>query len=78
MPLRWAGAMIHISNFIKTGSGLQNSMGGNIQTHRQGGDRTSILLFFQNKGHRLKSQDEWGRRGLHRGYWWERQKERDH
>jgi hypothetical protein len=48
-----SGAMIHISRFIKTGSGIQKWIRG-IHIHRQHGDRISIILYFQNKKNRLK------------------------
>jgi hypothetical protein len=49
-----SGAMIYlyIPNFIKTGSGIQKSRGGNTQTHRQH-DLISLILFV-NKESRLK------------------------
>jgi hypothetical protein len=47
---------------------------GNTQTYREPGYRISLVLFFQNKESRLKLQDEWGRRGMHVGYWWERKR----
>jgi hypothetical protein len=54
-----SGAMIHIPNFIKSGSGVRKLMeGGDTQTHRQDGDRISLLSFFQNKESRLKIQFE--------------------
>jgi hypothetical protein len=40
-----SGAMIYIPNFTKTGSGIQKLIGGD--THRQHGDRISLLLFFK-------------------------------
>jgi hypothetical protein len=41
-------AMIYISRFIEIGSGIQKLMGGgDSQTHRQHGDRISLLPFFK-------------------------------
>jgi hypothetical protein len=37
--------MIHISNFIKIGSGIQKSMGGCTDTQKHD-DRISLILFF--------------------------------
>jgi hypothetical protein len=48
-----SGAMICIPSLIKIGSGIEKLNGG-AQTHRQHGDRISLLLFFQNKESRLK------------------------
>jgi hypothetical protein len=42
-----SGTMTYIPSCIKTGSGIQNLM-GDTQTHRQDGDRISLLSFFQN------------------------------
>jgi hypothetical protein len=39
-----SGVKIHIPNFMKIGSSNQKLIGG-IQTHRQYGDRISILFF---------------------------------
>jgi hypothetical protein len=39
-------AMMYIPSFMKTGSGIQKSMGGDTQTHRQHGDRINLLSFF--------------------------------
>jgi hypothetical protein len=36
-------AMIYIPSFIKIGSGIQELTGGDTQTHRQHGDRISLL-----------------------------------
>jgi hypothetical protein len=41
-----SGAMIYIPSFIKIGSGIQKLIGGDTQTHRQHGDRISLLSFF--------------------------------
>jgi hypothetical protein len=50
-----SGAMICIPGFLKIGSGIRKLMEGeSTQTHRQHGDRISLLLFFQNKGSGLK------------------------
>jgi hypothetical protein len=49
-----SGAMIYIPSFIKTGSGIQMLMEGIHRQHGQYGDLISMLLFFQNKGSRLK------------------------
>jgi hypothetical protein len=40
-----SGAMIYsyIPSFIKIGSGIQKLIGGHSQTHRQPGDRKSLL-----------------------------------
>jgi hypothetical protein len=38
----------------KVGSGIQKVMGGDIQTHRQHGDRINLLSFFQNKESKQK------------------------
>jgi hypothetical protein len=35
--------MIYIPSFIKTGSGIQKLIGEGTQTHRQDGDRISLL-----------------------------------
>jgi hypothetical protein len=43
-----SGAMIHISSVIKIGSARVDT-----QTHRQHGDRISVLSFFRNKESRL-------------------------
>jgi hypothetical protein len=46
-----SGAIIYISGFIKTGSGIQKLIRGYIdtQTHGQHDVIISLLLFFQNK-----------------------------
>jgi hypothetical protein len=38
-----SSAMIYIPSFIKIGSGIQKLIGGGTQTHRQLGDRRSLL-----------------------------------
>jgi hypothetical protein len=50
-----SGAMIYMLRFIMIGSGIQKLIGGNSQTHRQHGDRISLLSFFPNKEIRLKT-----------------------
>jgi hypothetical protein len=52
-----SGAMVYILNFIKTGSVIQKLIGGNTQTHKQHGGRISLILFFQNKERRLKTEN---------------------
>jgi hypothetical protein len=50
---RWDGLTCHdiyILSFIKIGSDIQNLIRGDIQTHRQHGDRISLLLFFSKWG----------------------------
>jgi hypothetical protein len=42
------------SSFTKIGSGIQKLIEGDTQTHRQHGDRISLLYFFRNKESRLK------------------------
>jgi hypothetical protein len=49
-------AMIYIPSFIKFGSGVQNLIGGYLQTHRQRGDLISLLLFVQDKESRPKDE----------------------
>jgi hypothetical protein len=49
--LMGSGAMIYIPSYIKIGSAIQKW--GDAQTHRQKGERISLLPFFQNKGSRL-------------------------
>jgi galactose-1-phosphate uridylyltransferase len=51
-----SSVMICKPNFIRTGSGIQKSIGGGIltHTHRQGGDHISPLLYPRSKEHRLK------------------------
>jgi hypothetical protein len=45
-----SGAMIYISSFIKTGSGIQKLIGGDTQTHRQHGEpRKLTFIFFKIK-----------------------------
>jgi hypothetical protein len=40
--------MIYIPSFIKIGSGIQKLMGGgDIQTHREHGDRLSLHFYFK-------------------------------
>jgi hypothetical protein len=53
-----SGAMIYeyIPRFIKINSGIQQLIGGDLQTHRQYGNRMSILLFFENKESRLNTE----------------------
>jgi hypothetical protein len=41
-----SGTTIYIPSFIKIGSGIQNLLGGDTQTHRKQGDLISLLLFF--------------------------------
>jgi hypothetical protein len=38
-----SGAMIYVPGFIKIGSSIQKLIVGNTQTHRQVGDRISLL-----------------------------------
>jgi hypothetical protein len=53
-----SGVMIYIPSFVKIGSGiLKLTGGGDSQTNGQHGDLVSLLLFFQNKGSRLKIRD---------------------
>jgi hypothetical protein len=40
-----SGVMIYMPSFIRTGSGIQKYMKGHSRTHRQHGDRISLLLF---------------------------------
>jgi hypothetical protein len=48
--------MIYIPSFIKIGSGRHSKVDkGDTQTHRQNGDRVSLILFIQNKESRLKT-----------------------
>jgi hypothetical protein len=54
-----SGAMIYIPSLIKIVSGIQKLMRGDSQTHRQHGDRISLLKNFQNKERRLKSMSEY-------------------
>jgi hypothetical protein len=49
-----SGAMIYIPSFIEIGSGIQKLIGGDSQTHRQHGDRISLLSFVENIKNRLK------------------------
>jgi hypothetical protein len=51
-----SGAVIYIPSFIRTGSGIQNLIGEDTQTHRHHGDLISVLLFFQNKESNLKKR----------------------
>jgi hypothetical protein len=54
-----SGAMIYVPNFIKTGSAIQKLIWGihiQMQAHRQQGDLVSLLLLFQNKESRAKSE----------------------
>jgi hypothetical protein len=48
-----SGAMIYIPSFIKIGSVIQKLTGGDSQTHRQHGNRISLLSFFLIKENRL-------------------------
>jgi hypothetical protein len=44
------GAVIYIPSFVKIGYGIRTLMGrGDSETHRQHGDRISLLSVFQNK-----------------------------
>jgi hypothetical protein len=45
-----SSAMIYIQSFLKIGSAIQMLVGGVTQTHRQDGDRISLLIFFHYKG----------------------------
>jgi hypothetical protein len=49
-----SGAMIYIPYFMKIGFRHSKVNKGNSQTHRQHGDRISLLSLFQNKENRLK------------------------
>jgi hypothetical protein len=50
-----SGAIMYISSFIEIGSDIQKLTGGIYrQKLRQNGDRTNLLLFFEDKGIRLK------------------------
>jgi hypothetical protein len=51
-----SGAIIYMQIFINIGSVIQKLMGG-IHRHRQHRDLISLLLFFLNKGSRLKGED---------------------
>jgi hypothetical protein len=42
-----SGAMMYIPSFIKIDSGIQKLTRGHSQTHRQHGDRISLLSFFK-------------------------------
>jgi hypothetical protein len=50
-----SGAMMYIPSLIKIGSGIQKLI--LRQTHRQHGDRISLLLSFQNKDSKLKTTE---------------------
>jgi hypothetical protein len=51
-----SGTMTYIPSSIKIGSGIQKLIGGgDTQTHGERSDLISLLLFFQNKGSRLKT-----------------------
>jgi hypothetical protein len=41
-----SGAMIYMSSFIKTGSGIQKFIGRSTQTHSQHGNLISLVLYF--------------------------------
>jgi hypothetical protein len=44
-----SGAVIYKARFITTGAAIQKFVEGDTKTHRQHGDRTSLLSYFQNK-----------------------------
>jgi hypothetical protein len=46
--------VIYVLSSIKIGSGIQELMRGDTQTHRRPGDLISLLAFFQNEDSRLK------------------------
>jgi hypothetical protein len=51
-----SNVMLYIPSFIKIASGIQKLLGGihmQTRTHREQGDLTSLILFFQNKESRL-------------------------
>jgi hypothetical protein len=50
-----SGAMIYILSFKKIGSATRNVDKEDTQTHRHHGDLISLLLFFQEKESRLKT-----------------------
>jgi hypothetical protein len=50
--------MIYIPSFIRIGSGIQKLIGRDTQTHRQYGDRISVLSFFLNKESKLKMEEK--------------------
>jgi hypothetical protein len=45
-----SGAMMYVPSFIEIGSGIQKLIRRDPQTHRQYGDRISLLLFLSNQG----------------------------
>jgi hypothetical protein len=53
--MRFLCSAVYIPIFIKIGSGIQKIIRGegDSQTHRQDGDRISLLLIFLNKESRL-------------------------
>jgi hypothetical protein len=58
-----SSAMIYVPSFIKIGSGVHKLTGEihrhtDAQTHRQHGDRISLLSFFQNEESRLKTTNK--------------------
>jgi hypothetical protein len=56
MKTQTDGRDFYIPRFVKIGSGIQNLIRGNSQTHRKHGYLTSLLLMFTNKETRLKKQ----------------------
>jgi hypothetical protein len=49
------GSVAKLPSFIKIVSDIQMLIAGDFQTHKEHGDRISLLSFFQNKESRLRT-----------------------
>jgi hypothetical protein len=57
------GALIYVPNSVKIDSAIQKLIGGggiHVQTDTQQRDLISLILFYQNKESRIKSENKRG------------------